>query len=318
MKPKIFVGCATQSLAIARAIQRELDDEVHQVKIWNQNALRAGPNLIDQLIDLPNEYDFGIFVFSADQVTENRGSVFSEAAANTIFEAGLFAGVLGKERTFIVSEEDEQLKLPSDLDGILRPTFVRPKNPDDLQANVASACNDIALAIRDQRSNPNINLFAAKKAEVERALQFVCNAIANPGLPEEFGIRAFVFELQNGELKNKFQWARFDILEREGTITFCPDHPEHANVAVVRALNSTTPIYELVEHSVQTDLAQQVPVEPQIRFVVASYIRDSKDRVRGVVNLDCTKEEGIALLQNEVAGTVMRVFGEILLRIDAV
>lgn len=320
MKRSIFIGCATESLDIAQAIQRNLEGKF-SVRIWDQGTIDPGINLIDQLIGFTRQYDFGIFVFSADQVSRIRGKHFMQTAANTIFEAGLFAGVLGKERAFIVSEDKAKLKLPSDFNGIMRSTFVRPHDHDELPSKLATACSDISRAIRkqlDSEERPNDDALAAKKAEVENALQFLCNAIAAPALPEAYGIRAFVFEFREGKLINKYQWSRFNDLERSGALSFDINDSLNKDLAVVRAASSPKPVRELVDVPAQLELSERAPVAPNIRCIVASDIRDSDERVLGVVNLDCVREEGIEVLNSDAAGGVLRAFSELLHRLGAV
>jgi Predicted nucleotide-binding protein containing TIR-like domain len=57
-------------------------------------------------------------VFSADDVTTIRGSLFNVPRDNVIFEAGLFSGYLGSDRCFMVVPQETRIQLPSDLSGI--------------------------------------------------------------------------------------------------------------------------------------------------------------------------------------------------------
>jgi hypothetical protein len=75
------------------------------------------------LLELTREVDFAAFVFARDDwtgvgVTESSALESAQASPrdNVVFEAGLFGGVLGMHRTFILHAKGA--KLPSDLLGL--------------------------------------------------------------------------------------------------------------------------------------------------------------------------------------------------------
>src|SRR5690606_33945364 len=78
---------------------------------------------LGRLLELTREVDFAAFVFARDDWTSD-GAPAPDADAsgqasprdNVVFEAGLFGGVLGMRRTFILHARGA--KLPSDLLGL--------------------------------------------------------------------------------------------------------------------------------------------------------------------------------------------------------
>ena len=72
---------------------------------------------------MTRDVDFAAFVFAHDDWTTNSASTTGETGSgqasprdNVVFEAGLFGGVLGMRRTFILHAHGA--KLPSDLLGL--------------------------------------------------------------------------------------------------------------------------------------------------------------------------------------------------------
>jgi hypothetical protein len=79
------------------------------------------------LLNATKEFDFASFIFSAEDTVILRGKRYLCARDNVVLELGLFAGRLGRQRTFmVVQRTKERLHLPSDLLGITPATFEWP------------------------------------------------------------------------------------------------------------------------------------------------------------------------------------------------
>jgi predicted nucleotide-binding protein len=171
---RVFIGSSSNSLELARALKTKLVAIAPQaaVRVWDE-AFRPGQLLLDQIVRLVKEYDFGIFVFAADDVlliqeqqgsSHNRDKLGKQSAMKTVrdnvlFESGVFMGGLGHERTFLVVPRglDSNLKTPSDLEGLLTANyriFKEHKNSHKGDIDIGGAARLIANSIREQGPFP--------------------------------------------------------------------------------------------------------------------------------------------------------------------
>ena len=120
-KPRIFLGSSGKQAKLLQALTRGLEEVAH-VEPWT-TSFNPGTTTLDRLVELAHEVDFAAFVFARDDWTAAGPAASSPAEAgqdsprdNVVFEAGLFGGVLGMRRTFILHAHGS--KLPSDLLGL--------------------------------------------------------------------------------------------------------------------------------------------------------------------------------------------------------
>jgi hypothetical protein len=121
-KPRIFLGSSGKQARLLQALTRGLED-VADVEPWTA-TFNPGTTTLGRLVELTREVDFAAFVFaqddwtSADRVLPDLDGAAGQASPrdNVVFEAGLFGGVLGMERTFILHANGA--KLPTDLLGL--------------------------------------------------------------------------------------------------------------------------------------------------------------------------------------------------------
>jgi Predicted nucleotide-binding protein containing TIR-like domain len=120
-KPRIFLGSSGKQRKLLDALTRGLED-IAQVEPWT-TSFNPGTTTLERLLELTREVDFAAFVFAQDDWTTGAQPASDPSAPgqasprdNVVFEAGLFGGVLGMRRTFILHAKDA--KLPSDLLGL--------------------------------------------------------------------------------------------------------------------------------------------------------------------------------------------------------
>jgi hypothetical protein len=119
-KPRIFLGSSTKQQKLLEALTRGLEEVAH-VDPW-MTSFNPGMTALERLVELAHQVDFAAFVFARDDwttvppATPTEGSGQASPRDNVVFEAGLFGGVLGMRRTFILHASGS--KLPSDLLGL--------------------------------------------------------------------------------------------------------------------------------------------------------------------------------------------------------
>lgn len=144
MKPSMFFGSSKESLVIARALRNQLQDDVNG-SLWNERMFSPGDSFLESLIKASSTFDFAAIVFSGDDVIE-RGEITELAPRdNVLFEAGLFIGRIGRERTIIVADANKRPRIPTDFKGI---TFAEYRTPEN--GNWASALGPASDEIRER------------------------------------------------------------------------------------------------------------------------------------------------------------------------
>lgn len=149
-KPKLFIGSSVEGLPVAHAIQSNLTHNA-DVIVWDQGVFALSDLTIESLISVLSTCDFGIFVFSPDDVGMIKGTKNKLIRDNVLFELGLFIGNLGRTRTFMVAPANTpKLRIPTDLIGITLGKYDNEKLDDNPQASTAVFCNEVRIAIRKQ------------------------------------------------------------------------------------------------------------------------------------------------------------------------
>src|SRR5262245_19735817 len=120
-KPRIFLGSSAKQEKFLQALTRGLSD-IARVEPW-MTSFNPGTSTLERLLELTQEVDFAAFVFAQDDWTTVTPAASAQPGPgqasprdNVVFEAGLFGGVLGMRRTFILHASGA--KLPSDLLGL--------------------------------------------------------------------------------------------------------------------------------------------------------------------------------------------------------
>jgi hypothetical protein len=147
-KPRIFLGSSGKQAALVQALTRGLKDVAH-VDPWT-TSFNPGTTTLERLVELAHEVDFAAFAFAQDDWTAVNTSATpppdsgqASPRDNVVFEAGLFGGVLGMRRTFILHARGS--KLPTDLLGL---TSIR--YDDVTAAETRVVCQKLRKAIEDE------------------------------------------------------------------------------------------------------------------------------------------------------------------------
>ncbi len=155
-KPRIFLGSSGKQATLLQALTQGLED-IADVEPWTA-TFNPGTTTLGRLLELTREVDFAAFVFAHDDWTRaepNTPDVGAPAPAqasprdNVVFEAGLFGGVLGMERTFILHANGA--KLPTDLLGLTCVRYddaTKTAELESIRQKLRKAIEDIGSASR--------------------------------------------------------------------------------------------------------------------------------------------------------------------------
>lgn len=133
---------------VAYALQKRLEYESDPT-VWDQGIFRPMRQALVDLVKEAASTDFGIFIFSPDDIADIRGETRHVVRDNVLFELGLFIGAIGVERCFIVAPRGApSLRMPSDLLGLTPITFAADRNDGRLHAALGPASHEIKQAIR--------------------------------------------------------------------------------------------------------------------------------------------------------------------------
>lgn len=145
-QPRIFIGSSTETLQIAREIQTGLAHDNFIVSMWTNDVFGASNFILESLENATTNADFAVLVVGSDDKVISRGANSDAPRDNVIFELGLFIGSLGRRRVFVVIPRDQDIKIPTDLLGLILITYTLG-DKNDLAARLGSVCNEIRNAI---------------------------------------------------------------------------------------------------------------------------------------------------------------------------
>jgi hypothetical protein len=118
---RIFIASSKEGLAVVNTIKDLLIKKLGtqaDVRPWTRE-FELSKTYIESLEKVAKENDFAIMLMTPDDITISREIEKLSPRDNVIFELGLFMGCLGRDRCFIVHDKTRDLKLPTDLLGIM-------------------------------------------------------------------------------------------------------------------------------------------------------------------------------------------------------
>ena len=147
MKPRVFIGSSVEAKTLCGAIQHGLQYSAWASAWYQIFPLASGT--LEALLGNFTENDFAVLVLSPDDVADIRGTTFAVARDNVLFEAGLFMGMHGKKRVFLVTPQSTpSFHIPSDLLGITTATYDPAHALKDPQSAMGAAVFAIEQAIK--------------------------------------------------------------------------------------------------------------------------------------------------------------------------
>ncbi|ENX09369.1 TIR domain-containing protein [Acinetobacter courvalinii] len=139
-KPRLFIASSVESLAIAEAVNVNLDHEF-EVTLWKNGTFKLSSSAIDDLVEKSSFVDFALFIFAPDDISTIRSRNEHVVRDNVIFEMGLFVGAIGKSRSFILKPRNIEMHLPTDLLGVTPADYDANRSDGDLVSATNRACS---------------------------------------------------------------------------------------------------------------------------------------------------------------------------------
>lgn len=153
IKPRVFLICSQEALAVAQATRASLEAQHAQVVLWSDEEIfPPGSYPLENLEREVNLADFGIAFAQPDDLLRARDQQLPAPRNNVIFELGFFMSRLGRSRTLLLVPRGQDMHLPSDFKGLL-PLYYDTDGPD-LATALAPTAARIARIIADLGVRP--------------------------------------------------------------------------------------------------------------------------------------------------------------------
>lgn len=116
-KPSVFIGSSSEGYQIAEVAFGHLSDSTRPF-LWKHGLFRPSQYPQEALDVALRQHDFAVIVGTPDDLLTKRDTTAATIRDNLIYEFGLFTGVLGRNRTFLLVPSKTPLALPSDWVGL--------------------------------------------------------------------------------------------------------------------------------------------------------------------------------------------------------
>lgn len=311
-KPRVFVASSTESLEVAYAVQKALENDA-DVTVWTQGVFGPGNYVIEELNKQLNSSDFGVFVLMPDDQTTSRGNRADTPRDNVVFELGLFMGVLGRERSFLLyPKEPNKVRLPIDLLGLVGSRFSTTRTDGNIEAAIGPAADGFRRVMKQLGPKTrNVGVHPSQRTPndplltnlVIGALETVCRAVSIPQNPDSAGLRVFIFRLEDKQLTCTHYWAPSSTREEVGLPIKI--NAKTAKWAIVRAIKEKDVCLQSVDPVAQSKVAIKAPVLKSIACVLAAPIYSRDRSIWGIVDIDASTQSGCDLLGTPVAKSTL-------------
>lgn len=154
---RILVASSSEHLVIAMRVVALLNspdatghgtNTILEAHPWTDTTFTFGRTYIESLELELDRADFAVVILSASDVGWVRGQRVNLPRDNVIFEYGLFAGRLGRDRCLFFIDASSQTRVASDLSGVKEVDFVTGSDTDDGgPRDLAARCREVAVQI---------------------------------------------------------------------------------------------------------------------------------------------------------------------------
>jgi predicted nucleotide-binding protein len=146
---EIFIGSSSESLPVVELVTEALAG-VAKVTSWTDRSIfRPTHFYAEELLRIPDLFDFGLFLFEPDDIVDSRGFALAAPRDNVVFELGLFMSRLGLKRAFAMGPRG-RVRILSDISGLKLIEYDEPAEVTQVRAVLASTKDDgVRTALKD-------------------------------------------------------------------------------------------------------------------------------------------------------------------------
>ncbi|MDI1483322.1 TIR domain-containing protein [Polyangium sp. y55x31] len=116
-RSRLFIGASLEGLSVARELKLGLAEDA-ECTLWTQGAFP-----LEKLVQAASQFDYAVLVLGPVDLSSEAAAGRNRPRDNTLFQIGLFAGLLGRSRVLLVHSRDVPLDLPPDLAHLRTATF---------------------------------------------------------------------------------------------------------------------------------------------------------------------------------------------------
>lgn len=138
-RPRVFIGSSSLASALAEALYRGLAAVAHPTQ-WPEPLFVPGQFPLDALQRELMRHDFAVFVASGDDPLTSTAEASPGGRDHVIFEFGMFVGLLGRSRSFLVVPRGTTVVIPADLQDLAMVEY------DPARARAGGAALEAAMA----------------------------------------------------------------------------------------------------------------------------------------------------------------------------
>jgi hypothetical protein len=240
MRLKVFIASSSEGLEVAKAVRGLLLQELGEkaeVTIWTRE-FEFSATYIESLERVSHESDFAVLVLTPDDFTTSRKAKKLAPRDNVVFELGLFIGSLGRERCFLVHEQRQDMKLPTDLLGVKAATF-RSNGDGGLKAALDVQAFLISERITELDRRHRLSTQALADLMAMRSFYDRIEGAWWERISVDSNYRISFFQIELEELYNSVQLGNGRVYDKEGPLN------AHWKSIVTRVLKDEKKIYYL-------------------------------------------------------------------------
>jgi hypothetical protein len=211
MKHRVFIASSVEGLSVAYAIQENLDHEF-EITVWPQGVFELSKSALESLIEQSKRFDAAVFVFTPDDKVLLRNEQKPKARDNVVFELGLFIGILGKDKCFLVKPRSfSNLDFPSDLLGMTPADYSDDRSDGNLCAALGPSSNKIRRALSSKVGEEKKKAHTLEELLLSRPYRLFFNPDTKRSKRIVFSSDGLIVE---GNNRNEHSWrVKNDLLE---------------------------------------------------------------------------------------------------------